>query len=255
MPVPINPFKAALKRGAHQIGCWCALADPYAIEVLASADFDWLLIDGEHAPNDLRSIVRQLQVLESKAAHGIVRLPMGEAWLIKQALDGGAQTLLIPMVESADQARALVQAMRYPPAGIRGVGAGLGRASQFSGISDYIESAQEQLCLLVQVESRNGIAALDDILGIDGVDGVFIGPADLAADLGYPGNSEHPEVEAVIKMALEKISASDKASGCLAVGDATLARYRDYGTQFLAVGIDITLLATAARAKAQQWRG
>ena len=254
MPAPKNHFKAALKQGQRQIGCWCALADPYAIEVLASAGFDWLVIDGEHGPNDLRSIVAQLQILEDKASHAVVRLPVGEDWMIKQVLDAGAQTLLIPMVESAAQARALVRAMRYPPNGIRGVGAGLGRASRFSQITDYMETAEAELCLLVQVESKKGVDALDDILAVDGVDGVFVGPYDLSTDLGHPGQLDHPDVEPILEAALKKISASSKASGSLAVSDETRAQYHAWGTQFLAVAVDITMLASAARTQADRWK-
>ncbi len=196
----------------------------------------------------------QLQVLEGKPdSHPVVRLPMGEAWLIKQALDVGAQTLLIPMVESAEQAQGLVRAMRYPPEGIRGSGAALARASHFSAIPDYIRTANDQMCLLVQVETVKGIAALDDILALEGVDGVFIGPSDLAADMGHRGDSAQPEVRAVIKDALGRIAASDKAAGILALDQDTAADYRDWGAQFLAVGIDVVLLARAARDLAARW--
>jgi 4-hydroxy-2-oxoheptanedioate aldolase len=182
-----------------------------------------------------------------------VRLPMGEAWLIKQALDIGAQTLLIPMVESADQARDLVRAMRYPPEGIRGSGAALARASRFSAIPDYIRTANDQMCLLVQVETVKGIEALDAILAVDGVDGVFIGPSDLAADMGHRGDSTQPEVRAAIQDALGRIAASDKAAGILALDHDTARDYRDWGAQFLAVGIDVVLLARAARDLAARW--
>lgn len=253
MPAPVNTFKQRLARGERVIGCWAGFADPYATEVLGTAGFDWLVIDGEHAPNDLRSIMAQLVALKGSASHPVVRLPMGEAWAIKQVLDAGAQTLLIPMVDSADQARELVRAMRYPPHGIRGAGAALARASNFSGIPDYVATANDQMCLLVQVETRAGQAALDEILTVEGVDGVFIGPADLAADMGYPGNSAAPEVAEAIRDALARIGASDKASGILAVDDATTRQYADWGAQFLAVGIDVVMLARAARDMVRLW--
>lgn len=202
MPAPANIFKSALTKGRMQYGCWAGFADAYATEMLATAGFDWLVIDGEHAPNDIRSIMAQLQVLEGKHSHPVVRLPMGEAWLIKQVLDAGAQTLLIPLVESAAQAGDLVAAMRYPPHGIRGSGAALARASRFSDIADYITTANDQMCLLVQVETRAGIEALDDILKVEGVDGVFIGPSDLSADMGYGGDTSAPPVREVIRDAL-----------------------------------------------------
>ena len=256
MPAPINRFKQALAAGQMQYGCWAGFADPYPTEVMATAGFDWLVIDGEHAPNDIRSIMAQLQVLEGKAdSHPVVRLPMGEAWLIKQALDIGAQTLLIPMVESADQARDLVRAMRYPPEGIRGSGAALARASRFAAIPDYIRTANDQMCLLVQVETVKGIEALDAILAVEGVDGVFIGPSDLAADMGHRGDSTNPEVRAVIKDALGRIAGSDKAAGILALDHDTARDYRDWGAQFLAVGIDVVLLARAGRDLAARWKG
>lgn len=254
MPAPENTFKAALARGERLSGCWAGFAEPYATEVLAGAGFDWLVIDGEHAPNDLRSISAQLAVLRGAASHPVVRLPMGEVWAIKQALDVGAQTLLIPMVESAAQAEALVRAMRYPPAGVRGSGAALARASRFSAIPDYIATADAQMCLLVQVESAAGIAALDAILGVEGVDGVFIGPSDLAADMGFRGDSAAPQVQETIRDALGRIAASDKAAGILALDHDTALRYRDWGAQFIAVGIDVLLLAQAARALAARWR-
>ncbi|WP_323786393.1 HpcH/HpaI aldolase/citrate lyase family protein [Thalassovita sp.] len=255
MPAPENTFKSALKRGEMQYGCWAGFADPYATEILATANFDWLVIDGEHAPNDLRSIMHQLQVLDGKHSEAVVRLPIGNEWLIKQVLDVGAQTLLIPMVETAEQARDLVRACRYPPEGIRGSGAALARASRFSDIPDYIQTANEQICLLLQVETRKGVENLEAILEVEGVDGVFIGPSDLAADLGHPGQSGHDTVREVIRTGLAKIAASDKAAGILAVDQTVATEYRDWGAQFLAVGIDVVMLASAARATMAKWKG
>ena len=254
MPAPENRFKTRLLQGEMLYGCWAGFADPYATEVLATADFDWLVIDGEHAPNDLRSIMAQLQVLEGRHSAPVVRLAHGADWAIKQALDTGAQTLLIPMVESAEEARDLVRATRYPPEGIRGSGAALARASHFSAIPDYIGTANAQICLLVQVETRAGIAALDDILAVDGVDGVFIGPSDLAADMGHAGDSSAPEVQEAIKDALARIKAAGKAPGILALDHATAETYRDRGAQFLAVGIDVVMLAQTARETMARWR-
>jgi 4-hydroxy-2-oxoheptanedioate aldolase len=254
MPAPTNPFKAALKRGDRLYGCWAGFADPYATEILATAGFDWLVLDGEHAPNDLRSLMAQLQVLEAASAHPVVRLPMGEAWMIKQALDVGAQTLLIPMVDSAEEARDLVRATRYPPEGIRGSGAALARASRFSSVTDYTTTANAEICLIVQVESRAGIQALPEILTVDGVDAVFIGPSDLACDMGHAGNSRAPEVQEAIKSALGLIAASDKAASILATDHETALTYQSWGAQAMAVGIDVLLFAGAARALAATWR-
>jgi len=249
MPAPENHLKSGLARGETLYGCWAGLAAPYPTEVLAEAGFDWLVIDAEHAPNDLSTISAQLGVLRGAATQAVVRLPMGETWAIKQVLDAGAQTLLIPMVASGAQAEDLVRAMRYPPQGVRGAG-----AARFSGIPDYIATANAQMCLLVQVETRAGLDALDDILAVDGVDGVFIGPSDLAADMGHLGDASVSEVQAAIRDALGRIAAAGRAPGILALDDETAARYRDWGARVLAVGIDVVLLAEAARALAARWR-
>ena len=208
-----NRFKAGLAEGGVQIGCWVGLADGYAAEISGEAGFDWLLIDGEHAPNDMRSMREQLTALGRSASHPVIRLPVGEVWMVKQALDIGAQTILVPMVESGAQAALLARAMRYPPEGLRGVGAALARASRFSGIADYVNKADAEVCLLVQVENRAGLAALDDILAVEGVDGVFIGPADLSADMGYRGQANAPEVTEAITGAIQRIRAAGKAAG------------------------------------------
>ena len=202
MPAPHNPFKAAINKGEWQVGCWLGLADAYVAEISASAGFDRVCVDGEHSPNDLRSIMAQLQVLKSSEAHAMVRPPVGDTALIKQYLDAGAQSLLIPMVESGAQAQAMVDAVTYPPHGVRGVGSALARASDFSGIADYLTTARDEICLIVQVENRLGMEALDDILEVDGIDGVFIGPAYLAADMGYIGQAGAPEVKAAVLSAI-----------------------------------------------------
>ena len=252
MPAPTNHFKKALQENRAQIGCWVGLADAYTAEISTTAGFDWLLIDGEHAPNDLRSVLAQLQVVEGSESFPVVRLPIGETWLIKQFLDAGAQSLLLPMVESGEQAAEMVKAVRYPPNGVRGVGSALARASRFSAIPDYLATADDQICLLLQVESRAGLAALDDILEIDGVDGVFIGPSDLAADMGHLGNPGEPEVVAAVTGAIEKIVQAGKAAGVLTT-DETLAREcLRLGATFVAVGIDVTMFAAAMRARAKE---
>ncbi len=251
MPAPHNPFKAALKAGKPQMGCWLGLADPYVAEISAGAGFDWLLIDAEHAPNDLRSIIGQMQVIAGFDSHPVVRPTIGETWMIKQLLDAGAQTLLVPMVESAEQARALVRAVTYPPHGIRGVGAALARASSFSAIPDYLQTARDEICLLVQVENRAGMAALDEILTVEGIDGVFIGPSDLAADMGHIGNAAAPEVEASVLEGMRKIVASGKAGGILTLNPATQKTCLEIGATFVATNIDVTLFAGAIRKSAQ----
>jgi len=254
MPVPTNPFKHALAAGEKQIGCWMSFADGQAAEIMGTAGFDWLVIDGEHAPNDIRSIRDQLLALAASPSHPVVRVPIGETWMIKQVLDVGAQTVLVPMVESGDQARELVRACTYPPEGTRGVGAMGGRATMFGSIPDYIPTADAEICLLVQVESRAGLAALDDILAVEGVDGVFIGPADLSTDMGFKGDSAAPEVRAAIADALARIKAAGKAPGILGVTEEATQAYADMGAQFLAVGIDVLLLARTARTLSARWK-
>ncbi|HWU61937.1 MAG TPA: 4-hydroxy-2-oxoheptanedioate aldolase [Ensifer sp.] len=247
MPAPINMFKKALKEGRLQLGLWQALTSPVTVEICGSAGYDWLLLDAEHAPNDLPLLVDQLRALKGSSSHPIVRPPIGEAWIIKQLLDIGAQTLLIPMVESGEQAQNLVRAMLYPPQGVRGVGAALARASGYNSIPDYLKTANDEICLLLQIESRAGIAALDAITTTDGVDGVFIGPADLAADMGYLGNPGHPEVQAAVEGAIRRIVALGKAAGVL-TGDLALARrYADLGATFVGIGNDVTLFSNATR--------
>lgn len=255
MPAPVNPFKAALAAGQMQYGCWLSLAAPFPAEMMGQAGFDWVLIDGEHGPNDLRTILAQLQVIASTQAHPVVRLAVGETYMLKQILDAGAQTVLVPMVESADQARQLVHDVTYPPNGGRGVGYALTRASRFGTIADYGTTADAQICLLVQVENLRGLAALDDILAVDGVDGVFIGPADLAADMGHMGRADHPDVQAAIMDALARIKAAGKAPGILSTRDEMTREAIDAGAQFVAVGADILLLGHAARALAKKWQG
>lgn len=247
MPAPKNPFKQALKEGRLQIGLWQGLASGYAVEICAGAGYDWLVLDGEHAPSDIPMLSEQFRVLQASGSHAVIRPPIGETWIIKKLLDIGAQTLLIPMVESRAQAEALVKATRYPPHGVRGVGAAMARASDFNRIPDYLETANDEICLLVQVESRAGLAALDEIAALEGVDGVFIGPADLAADMGYLGRSGAPDVQAAIADAIARIRAHGKAAGILSADVALAKRYQQLGATFVAIGIDVLLLASAAQ--------
>ncbi|NVO25549.1 4-hydroxy-2-oxoheptanedioate aldolase [Donghicola mangrovi] len=254
MPAPVNPFKQALLDKRPQIGLWLALANDTTAEICGSAGFDWLLIDGEHAPNDLPLIQSQLRALAASPAHAIVRIPVGEAWMIKQVLDIGAQTVLVPMIETRDQAQAMVRAKLYPPHGIRGVGAALARASAYNRIPDYLATANDQTCLLLQIESMAGLAALDDIASVEGIDGIFIGPADLAADMGYLGKPGAPEVQAAVEDALRRILSHGKAAGIL-TGDQTLARrYLALGATFVGVGNDVGLLAVSTAALARDFK-
>ena len=217
-----NPFKDALAAGKPQIGLWLSLADRYAAEACATTGFQWLLLDGEHAPNDVGSMLGHLQSVAPYPGQPVVRPPIGDSTLIKQYLDIGARNLLIPMVDTADQARALVAATRYPPQGIRGVGAAAARASRWGARPNYLERANDEICLLVQVETATALSNLNDILLVDGVDGVFIGPSDLAASLGHRGNPGHPDVQAAIERAINTIVASGKAAGSLTTRNRAL---------------------------------
>lgn len=245
MPAPANTFKAALKQGRTQIGLWVALTSAYTAEICGGAGYDWLLIDAEHAPNDVQTLVAQLQALSKHPVHPIIRPPVGEAWIIKQILDIGAQTILVPMVETREQAEAMVRAVRYPPHGIRGVGASLARASGFNRIPDYLQTANGEICLLLQIESRAGLANLDAIADVEGVDGVFVGPADLAADMGFLGRPGAAEVQAAVEDALKRIQGHGKAAGILTADQSLARRYVDLGATFVGIGSDVGLFVNA----------
>jgi 2-dehydro-3-deoxy-L-rhamnonate aldolase len=240
-----NPFKAALQRGETQIGLWLSSTTSYMAEIAATSGYDWLLIDAEHAPNTAQTIYQQLQAIAPYESHPIVRPIEGTRANIKQLLDMGAQTLLIPMVDTAEQAQDIVQSMRYPPEGQRGVGAGVARAARWGRVSEYMKHVNDSLCLLVQVESKTALQNLDDILAVDGIDGVFIGPADLSASLGYPDNANHPEVQAIIEKTIKQILAAGKAAGFLAVDPKMAEKCLAWGASFVAVGVD-TMLYTDA---------
>lgn len=248
--LPVNTFKQALQNKQAQIGLWMSLADSYATEITAGAGFDWLLIDGEHAPNDLRSVLQQLQTMAAyPCTHPIARLPMGHGhvgeMLVKQYLDLGVSTLLIPMVDTASQARALVRAARYPQddggGGIRGMAGA--RASRFGRYPNYAREANAQVCLLVQAESQTALDNLAAIAAVEGVDGVFIGPADLSASMGYVGQLTHPNVVAAIEDAIARINRTGKAAGILTTDETLAKHYLALGALFVAVGLDTNLLA------------
>lgn len=255
MPAPHNAFKAALLQHERQIGLWLGMANAYTAEICAGAGFDWLVIDGEHAPNTLPVMVAQLQALATSGVRPVVRAPIGETWIIKQFLDIGAQTILVPMVESAAQAQELVRAVNYPPTGIRGVGAAMARASAFNRIPDYLTSANEQVCLLVQLESQVGLAALEEIAAVEGVHGVFIGPSDLAADMGYLGKPGEAAVQAAVEDGIARILRAGKPAGILTADTTLAARYLELGASFVAVGTDVTIFSQATSALARKFKG
>ena len=243
MELARNTFKAALTAGERQIGLWQALAHPTTAEICAAAGFDWLLFDGEHGANDVPLLVRQLQAVAAHPVQPVGRVPIGDTAVIKQYLDIGFQSLLVPLVESAAQAAELVRACRYPPRGIRGVGSGVARASGYNRVADYLARADDEIALLVQVETIPGLAALDAIAATEGVDGVFIGPADLAAALGHRGDPAAAPVQDAIADAFARISAAGKPAGCLAADERLAKRYLELGCVFLAVGTDVGLIA------------
>jgi 4-hydroxy-2-oxoheptanedioate aldolase len=253
MELPKNDFKRALLAGRQQVGLWVSLASAYSAEIVAGSGFDWLLIDTEHSPNEVDSTLAQLQAVAASPVSAVVRPAWNDTVLIKRHLDIGAQTLLVPYVQSEEEAAAAVAATRFPPLGVRGV-AGMTRATRFGRVADYAKRAHEEICVLVQIETRRGLDRLEAIARCEGVDGVFIGPADLAAGLGHPGDQQHPEVQSAIRDALARIAKCGKASGILATDDASARRYMQWGTIFTAVGLDAMILARETEKLAARFR-
>lgn len=254
MQTPDNAFKLALKTGGTQVGLWLGLADAYAAEVVAGSGFDWLMIDGEHAPNDLTTIRTILQSLAAYPVHPVVRVPDSDPTFIKQVLELGATTLLVPMVESPEHARELVRAVRYPPAGIRGVGSGLARSSRFGRYSDYLERANDTICLLVQIETGAAAANAAAIASVEGVDGVLLGPSDLAASLGLLGQPTHAEVRALFEQTIRATVAAGKAAGVFCADEVLARHYVSVGARFVGLGADSSILAAATAALVQRFR-
>jgi len=240
---PTNRLKAALKDGSPQVGLWMSSASALIAEVAKQSDFDWYLLDGEHGPNTLTSLHAQLTALEGQNV--VARVPQGEAWILKQALDMGIQSVLVPMVHTGAQAREMVEACRYPPHGMRGVGAAQARATNFGRRTDYMSNAADEICLMVQVESKEAVENIDAIARTDGVDVVFVGPADLAADMGYNGQLQHPEVLEAIDHCFEQIINAGKAAGIVTFNPAAILPYLKQGVTFLGVGGDIATMAKA----------
>ncbi len=247
MKTPKNLFKRALQDGERQYGYWLGLCSPLAAELCAYTGYDWLLIDGEHAPNNLSTVLAQLQAIQGTPSQAIVRLVDDNPAVIKQYLDIGVQSLLVPMIETADQARDLVRAIQYPPEGIRGVGTALARGACWNLIDDYFDEVDDELCLIIQIESVKGLKNLDEILSVDRVDAVFIGPADLAATMGHLRNPGHPDVQTEINTAIEKIIAAGKPAGTVVVNPDAAKNYLAAGMQFIALGIDTLSLIESAK--------
>jgi 4-hydroxy-2-oxoheptanedioate aldolase len=253
MELPPNAFKRALKAGKAQIGLWSSLSSNYSVEVIAGAGFDWILLDTEHSPADLENLLTQLQAAAPYPAHPVVRVPWNDMVTMKRVLDIGAQSLLVPYVSTAEEARKAVSYTRYPPAGVRGV-AGTTRATRFGRIKDYAGRAHEEICVLVQVETQAALDNIDAICGIDGIDGVFIGPADLHASMGYPGEIANPKVKPLIDDAIRRIRKRGCAPGILTPSEADARHWLECGALFVAVGADVGILARGAEALAAKFK-
>ncbi len=254
MELPRNAFKHAILAGQTQIGLWSNLASHLTVEIIAGSGFDWILLDTEHAPNELQMVYSQLQAAKAGgSAHPVVRVPWNDMVVLKRYLDIGVQSVLIPMIETQDEAKAAVAATRYPPKGVRGF-AGAPRASGFGRIKNYANICESEICVLLQVETRKGLDNLEKIAGVEGVDGVFIGPGDLSAALGYLGQPTHPDVVKVIDDAMARIKACGKASGFLTPDEKLARHYVDMGVTFVAVGSDLGILARQSEALAARFK-
>ncbi|MBR3191315.1 HpcH/HpaI aldolase/citrate lyase family protein [Bosea sp. (in: a-proteobacteria)] len=253
MDLPRNAFKAALARGELQIGLWSSLCSPIVAEIIGHSGFDWILVDTEHSPNEPPAVLAQLQAMQAGTATPIVRPAWNDPVLLKRLLDIGTQAVLVPFVQNAEEAAKAVAACRYPPAGIRGITVS-GRGSRYGRVPDYLKRADAEICVLVQVETGEALAQLESIASVDGVDGVFIGPADLSASLGHIGDPGHPEVQDAIKGAVERLAAVGKPAGILTPSEADARRYIEWGYRFVAVGSDLGLLTKHADALAKTFR-
>jgi 4-hydroxy-2-oxoheptanedioate aldolase len=253
MDVPKNQFKSALKAGRPQIGLWSSLSSSYTVEVIAGAGFDWILLDSEHSPADLENLLGQLQAAAPYPSHPVVRVPWNDMVTMKRILDVGAQSLLIPYVSTAEEARNAVAYTRYPPAGVRGV-AGTTRATRFGRVKDYAKRAHEEICVLVQVETQGALDNIEAICAVEGVDGVFIGPADLHASLGYTGEIANPKVKPLIDEAVRRIRKCGSAPGILTPNEADARHWLECGALFVAVGSDVGILARGAEALAAKFK-
>jgi 4-hydroxy-2-oxoheptanedioate aldolase len=253
LDIQTNEFKRSLARGALQVGLWSTLCSNIGAEVIAHSGFDWILLDTEHSPNELPGLVQQLQAMGRGTAMPVVRAAWNDPVLIKRILDIGAQSVLLPYVQTAEEAQRAVQSVRYPPKGFRGVSAG-SRSSLYGRVKDYLRRADDEICLLLQVETRSALEQLEAIATVEGVDGVFIGPGDLAASLGHLGEPQHPEVQTALRDAATRLERVGKAAGILTVVEADARRYIEWGYRFVAVGVDTSLLVKSADALAKAFK-
>jgi 4-hydroxy-2-oxoheptanedioate aldolase len=251
--LPRNAFKQALTGSERQVGIWCGMASTISAEILAGAGFDWIVIDGEHAPNDITTLLPQLQAMRGGTPEPVFRVPWNDLVIIKRALDVGARSLLIPFVQNADEARKAVAAARYPPLGVRGVSVAP-RANDYGRVQNYHRNAHLDTCVLVQIETRAALKEIEAVAEVEGVDGIFIGPSDLAADFGHLGNAKDPEVQAALRDAASRIRAAGKAAGTLAGNADDVEGLFAMGYQFVAVGSDVGILARNAEALAARFK-
>ncbi len=247
MSMKINTFKQALKGDKPLFGLWQGIPDTTVAEIGAGAGFDWVLIDAEHGPFDVRSVMSHLQAIEPYPVSALVRPVEGNTALIKQFMDIGVQTLLVPMVDTAEQAQQIVKAAKYPPEGVRGLGSSMARAANWNRTSDYLAKANDEVCVIVQIETLTGLENIEDIVAVEGVDAVFIGPSDLSAAMGHVGNPGHPEVVTAIENGFKVIISAGKQAGVLAVNKELVNKYIEAGARFIGVGVDAALLANATR--------
>jgi 4-hydroxy-2-oxoheptanedioate aldolase len=254
MEFPVNKFKAALQAGHQQVGLWSSLSSAAATEILCDSGFDWILIDTEHAPNETPMVADQLRAASMGSASPVVRPAWNDAVILKRLLDVGVQTLLVPFVQSADEAARAVAATRYPPRGIRGV-ASVHRANRYGRVADYFARADDQICVLVQLETRVAVDALEAIAAVEGIDGVFIGPSDLAASLGHLGNNAHPDVRSTIEDACRRARAVGKPIGILAPIESDARAYLEMGFSYVAVGSDVVVLRKGCDALVKMFKG
>ncbi|XBS70597.1 2-dehydro-3-deoxyglucarate aldolase [Acerihabitans sp. KWT182] len=252
-PLLPNRFRQSLLQGETQIGCWCALANPITTEVLGLAGFDWLVLDGEHAPNDITTFIPQLMALKGSHSAPVVRPPTNEPVIIKRLLDIGFYNFLIPFVETEEQAVRAVSSTRYPPAGIRGVSVSH-RNNNYGTVPDYFSLINDNITVLIQIESQEGVDNIDAITAVDGVDGIFVGPGDLSAALGYIGQPNHPEVQRVIRHIFDRAEALGKPSGILAPAEADARRYLEWGARFVAVGSDLGVFRGGTQALCDKFK-
>ncbi|MGP0222028.1 HpcH/HpaI aldolase family protein [Paenarthrobacter sp. NCHU4564] len=255
MPLQLDPtfYQSLDQTGRPLAGMWVCSGSPLVAEICAGAGLDWILVDAEHSPNGLESILAQLQAIHGYPVQVMVRPPVNDTVVIKQYLDLGVQNLLIPMVNSGTEAAAAVAAVRYPPHGVRGVGSALARASRWNRVPDYLAEAAGTVSVTVQIESAAAVDAVEEILAVDGVDGIFLGPSDLAASMGLLGQQEHPQVRDAVEHCIKAATAAGKPAGVNAFNPDTARAYLDAGTSFVLVGADVAMLARGSEALASQF--